>query len=59
MLTSIRQDYRDTLAFGQCHSDSTCCWNARLSQSVLSLGFLSSECELISLEITIASLLNP
>lgn len=61
VLTSIRQDYRDrgTLAFGQCHSDSTCCWNARLSQSALSLGFLSSECELISLEITIASLLNP
>lgn len=27
VLTSIRQDYRDrgTLAFGQCHSDSTCC----------------------------------
>lgn len=61
VLTSIRQDYRDrgTLAFGQCHSDSTCCWNARLSQSALSLGFLSSECGLISLEITIASLLNP
>lgn len=27
VLTSIRQDYRDRgiLAFGQCHSDSTCC----------------------------------
>lgn len=40
VLTSIRQDYRDrgTLAFGQCHSDSTCCWNARLSQSVFITG---------------------
>lgn len=40
VLTSIRQDYRDrgTLAFGQCHSDSTCCWNARLSQSAFIAG---------------------
>lgn len=62
VLTSIRRDYEaaSTLAFAKCHGDCTWWRNAGLSVvCFITRLFSFAECRLISLEITIASLLNP